>query len=670
MPSLLDIQHLDVAFENKNRRLPVLNDVSLSINKGETVCLVGESGSGKTVTSKAIMRLIDYEQGIITGGHIYFNNQNIAELTPKELRDLRGNKIAMVFQEPMSAFDPVYTIGFQIAETILRHKRMSKQKAWEQGIRLLEKVGIPEPALRMKQYPGEMSGGMLQRTMIAMALSCEPELLIVDEPTTALDVTIQAQILLLLQQLKQEFNMSILLITHDLGIAAEIADRIVVMYAGKVVEQATTVDLFATPMHPYTQGLLQSVATMEQNERTRLYSIAGAIPSLSNLPSGCLFHPRCPHATNRCRTEVPPLEQKKGREVACWHTEVLLTEQKSSPLEVIPEVSTQVANASINKNELLFQLKNVSKHYRVNGPMFFQSSKRIRAVDNISFSIRKGETFGLVGESGSGKSTLGRMLLQLENATEGEVMFQNEDLTKFKSAKLRAVRQNMQMISQDPYGSLDPRWTIADIISEPLRTHQKLSKKQRQQRVEHLLSAVGLDPACAARHPHEFSGGQRQRIGIARAIALEPSFILADEAVSALDVSVQAQIVNLLRDLQKQYGLTYLFIAHGLNVVRYISDRIGVMYLGEMVEIGPSEEIFNAPAHPYTKALIASNPKLEPTQKRVHAAIDGEIPSPINPPAGCRFHTRCPYADRKCRTEHPSLLPLGEDHFVACHYPL
>lgn len=667
MTNVLDIQQLNVEFHTKYRNLQVLDNVSLSIKKGETVCLVGESGSGKTITSKAIMRLIDYEHGSITNGSITFNGQDLASLSAKELQTIRGKKISMVFQEPMSAFDPVYTIGFQLTETILKHERVSKRKAWDHAMKLLTRVGIPEPAVRMKQYPGELSGGMLQRAMIAMALSCNPELLIVDEPTTALDVTIQAQILSLLQDLKDEFDMSILLITHDLGIAAEIADRIVVMYAGKVLEQAETTTLFETPIHPYTKGLLQSVATLDDSHTTELYSIKGTIPSLTELPSGCLFHPRCPHATDLCKTDVPPLTKDNDREVACWHVDTLSHQRSIESEHYFTDLTTTHLNE--RHTDTLFEVKNVSKHYPVKGPLF-SSAKKLRAVDNISFSIKKGETFGLVGESGSGKSTLGRLLLQLESTTSGSVLFNHQDLTSLRSSDLRTIRQHMQMIFQDPYGSLDPRWTVEEIISEPLRTHKNYSKKQQKQRVAELLTAVGLDPAYASRHPHEFSGGQRQRIGIARAIALEPQFILADEAVSALDVSVQAQIVNLLKDLQRTLGLTYLFIAHGLNVVRYISDRIGVMYLGTMVEVGPSEALFQHPAHPYTKALIESNPKTNPKEKRTRLTIEGEIPSPINPPDGCRFHTRCPFATDKCRSEQPSLKPYKDQRFVACHYPL
>ncbi|MFD2329048.1 dipeptide ABC transporter ATP-binding protein [Cohnella sp. GCM10020058] len=727
MQSLLEIEQLSVGFRTKRGFLQALHDVSLTIAPGETVCLVGESGSGKTVASKAVMRLVDYENGHIEGGRIALNGIDLTALTQSELRSLRGKRIAMIFQEPMAAFDPVYTIGYQIVETILRHERKTKSEAKAHAASLLARVGIPEPELRMKQYPGELSGGMLQRAMIALALSCGPELLIADEPTTALDVTIQAQILHLLQELKAEFGMSILLITHDLGIAAQIADRIVVMYAGRIVEQATVAELFAQPHHPYTSGLLRSVATLDTEKGDRLYAIAGSIPSLSKLPEGCVFHPRCPHATDRCRASAPPLSRRGDREAACWHADALLQDGALSARDVreetavrgVPAVAATERSALVGaasdrsatallvrdggapSDDLplsetahgvygkaveeirparadqakagsieLFKVEDVCKYYPIKRGFPGRSRTFVRAVDGVSFSIREGETLGLVGESGSGKSTLGRLLLQLEPVTSGRVLFEGKDLTRLGASRLRQTRRHMQMIFQDPYGSLDPRWNVGDLVGEPLAVHHGLSGKEKKQRVEELLAAVGLDHGIVNRHPHEFSGGQRQRIGIARAIALHPKFVLADEAVSALDVSVQAQVVNLMQDLQQKLGLTYLFIAHGLHVVRHISDRIAVMYLGRIVEIAPSRELFRRPAHPYTRALIESIPHPDPQLRTEPAAIRGEIPSPARPPAGCRFHTRCPLATDRCRSESPELLPLDGDRSVACHYPL
>ncbi|MFD0692969.1 dipeptide ABC transporter ATP-binding protein [Paenibacillus sp. GCM10027628] len=677
MKQLLEIDRLSVDFTTKNGSLTAISDVSFQLGVGETVCLVGESGSGKSVTSKTVMRLIDYENGAVTEGRISLEGIDLATLSQKELRALRGKKMAMVFQEPMAAFDPVFPIGSQIMEVIIEHKQGNKAQAWERAVHLLRRVGIPEPEIRMKQYPGELSGGMLQRAMIAMALACGPQLLIADEPTTALDVTIQAQILHLLQELKAEFKMSILLITHDMGIAAEMADRIIVMYAGQIVEQATAQQLFDRPHHPYTRGLLRSITTMDGDRSSRLYAIEGSIPSLSDLPEGCRFHPRCPHATDRCRNDSPALREVNGRQTACWYAEDLVEldgwkEQAAPDVSVNePGEAVRVSGKSVGTGkENLFEIRELSKYYPVGKGLLNRSKSLIQAVNQVSFTIEKGETFGLVGESGSGKSTLGRVLLQLEKATSGQVLFQGRDLAKLSAKGLQEARRDMQIIFQDPYGSVNPRWRVGDIIAEPLDVHHSLSSSAKREKVEELLELVGLKGSLYDRYPHEFSGGQRQRIGIARAIALNPQFILADEAVSALDVSVQAQIVNLMQDLQKKLGLTYLFIAHGLNIVRHLSDRIGVMYLGKLVEIAPSEELFRHPAHLYTKGLLASIPSPDPTRKREWTAIQGEIPSPANPPSGCRFHTRCPAATARCKQETPELLQVREGHWTACHYPL
>ncbi|KRE64739.1 dipeptide ABC transporter ATP-binding protein [Paenibacillus sp. Soil750] len=679
MKQLLEIENLSVQFTTNKGSFTAIQDVSLTIGVGETICLVGESGSGKSVTSKSVMRLIDYENGHISGGQIVLDGDDLTTLSQKDLRALRGKKMAMVFQEPMAAFDPVFTIGSQITEVIIQHKQGNREQAWERAVYLLKRVGIPEPEIRMNQYPGELSGGMLQRAMIAMALTCSPQLLIADEPTTALDVTIQAQILHLLQELKEEFNMSILLITHDLGIAAEMADKIIVMYAGQIVEQASVEQLFAKPHHPYTRGLLRSITTMDSNRSSRLFSIEGTIPHLSDLPSGCRFHPRCPFATERCVKDSPPLRLVNERLTACWYSEELVerADWQQYAGAVDTKIDTKIDNGSsdvvgehVLTSETLFEVKGLSKFYPIGKGTFSRSKSYIRAVEDVSFSIKKGETFGLVGESGSGKSTLGRVLLQLEKATVGEVLFEGEDLSKLSSKGLQEARRDMQVIFQDPYGSVNPRWKVGDIIGEPFDIHESLSKTEKRGKVEDLLELVGLNRSVYDRFPHEFSGGQRQRIGIARAIALNPKFILADEAVSALDVSVQAQIVNLMQDLQKKLGLTYLFIAHGLNIVRHLSDRIGVMYLGKLVEIAPSEELFRHPSHPYTKGLLSSIPSTDPTQKRAWIEIEGEIPSPANPPSGCRFHTRCPAATARCKEEQPALLQIREGHWTACHYPL
>jgi peptide/nickel transport system ATP-binding protein len=676
MEKLLDIQHLKVDFSLKNRELTAINDVSLHINVGETVCIVGESGSGKSVTSKAIMRLIDFENGRISGGSIVLDGIDLTHLSQKTLRSIRGKKVAMIFQEPMVAFDPVFPIGSQIIETILENRRSTKSEAKERALYLLNRVGISDAEIRLKQYPNELSGGMLQRAMIAMALACGPDLLIADEPTTALDVTIQAQILKLLQELKEEFGMSILLITHDMGVAAEMADRIIVMYAGRIVEHATAGQLFELPHHPYTQGLLQSITTMDSDRRKRLYSIKGSIPGLAELPSGCPFHPRCPYATELCTSESPPLLEVNNRHTACWYTEEIQeTNEWKQPAEgtktiTVSEQEVEVLSNTKHGGEPLFTIQELSKYYPIGKSVFSRHPSYLRAVDNVSFTIEKGETFGLVGESGSGKSTLGRIILQLEKLTSGKVFFQDQELSKLGSRELREKRRDMQVIYQDPYGSVNPRWKVGDIIGEPLQVHESLSVKEKYDKVQTLLEIVGLNQNGYDRYPHEFSGGQRQRIAIARAIALNPQFILADEAVSALDVSVQAQIINLLQDLQRERNLTYLFIAHGLNIVRHISDRIGVMYLGQLVELANSEELFLHPAHHYTKGLIDSIPEAQPQHFRERISIQGEIPSPANPPSGCRFHTRCPAATARCREEQPIFNEVSKGHWAACHHPL
>ncbi|PFO01443.1 glutathione ABC transporter ATP-binding protein [Bacillus sp. AFS076308] len=674
MEKLLEIKNLQVDFTSSNHQLTAIKDVTLDIKTGETVCIVGESGSGKTVTSKTIMRLIDYESGKIAEGSIVIDGIDLTKLSPKKLRSIRGKKIAMIFQEPMAAFDPVFTIGKQIMETILEHKHSNKLEAKARAIYLLKRVGISDAEIRLNQYPNELSGGMLQRAMIAMALACDPDLLIADEPTTALDVTIQAQILQLLQELKEELGMSILLITHDMGVAAEMADRIIVMYAGSIVEQADVKHLFERPYHPYTYGLLQSITTVDSDRSKKLYSIKGSIPSLADLPSGCHFHPRCPFATDLCKSESPPLLEVNNRQTACWYaeevTEKLFNKDLETKVDVQPQKEMAQAIPLVIGGEPLFEVQDLSKYYSIGKKLFSRQPTYIRAVDSVSFHINEGETFGLVGESGSGKSTLGRVLLQLEKPTSGEVFFQGQDLSILSARELREKRRDMQVIYQDPYGSVNPRWKIGDIIGEPLQVHETISVKDKNDRVQELLEIVGLNKNSFDRYPHEFSGGQRQRIAIARAIALNPKFILADEAVSALDVSVQAQIINLLQDIQRERNLTYLFIGHGLNIVRHISDRIGVMYLGQLVELANSEELFLHPAHHYTKGLIESIPVADPTRFRERITLSGEIPSPANPPSGCRFHTRCPAATARCREEQPIFREVSKGHSAACHHPV
>ena len=669
MSELLRVDQLAVHFGGKKTPMGAVDNATFSVARGETVCLVGESGCGKTVTALSLLRLEEYRSAKISQGEISFDGQGLVGLPPAKLTQLRGRRIAMIFQEPMTAFDPLFSIGEQMVETIVCHERVSRATAWQRAERLLERVHIPDAALRMKQVPYELSGGMRQRAMIAMALACQPELLIADEPTTALDVTIQAQILALLKELQRDQGMAILLITHDLGVAAEMADRVIVMYAGRIAEQAPVRELFAEPAHPYTRGLLRSAVLPSGEQRgTRLAAIPGSMPRLEEMPDGCRFHPRCSLAGEQCREAAPPSVTRGQREVACWHA----FEPEPKPVLRLPVVQTSPTSSLATKQlagEPLLEALAVSKHFDVRRGLF-AVSRRVHALDRVSLAVRPGETFGLVGESGSGKSTLGRVLLQLDAPSAGEVRFEGRAISSMSPGERRRTARDMQMIFQDPYGSIDPRWTVGDVIAEPLRAHQDLDRQSLRLRVEELLSLVGLEPSYRTRYAHEFSGGQRQRIGIARAIALGPKFILADEAVSALDLSVQAQIINLFIELRERLGLTCLFIGHGLNLIHHVSDRVAVMYLGRLVEEAPASALFSAPAHHYSRALLASNPVPDPSRRRELSAPLGELPSPTSPPSGCQFHPRCPAATQRCRAEAPELRELEPGRRVACHFPV
>jgi len=690
---LLQVRGLAVRFGSDAQPLDAVDDASFDIHRGETVCLVGESGSGKTVTALSLLRLDEHRRSRILRGEILFDGQSLIGLPEAQLRQLRGGRIGMVFQEPMTAFDPVFSIAEQIVETIRRHETIGRKAAWERGVQLLERVHMPDARLRMSQIPQQLSGGMRQRAMIAMALACGPELLIADEPTTALDVTIQAQILALLKELQQRDGLAILLITHDLGVAAEIADRVVVMYAGRVAEAAPAALLFNQPAHPYTRGLLASAVPGDSVRGSRLAAIAGSIPRLDDLPGGCRFHPRCPQADARCAQQAPALLDDGQRSVACWQAgaaqaaAAALTPTSAPTLAstlgpeaaapaviefVRPRASAVHLLADlVAPGRSLLEAVRLSKRY-ASGSGLFQRGAAVRALDDVSLSIQRGETFGLVGESGCGKSTLGRLLLQLDQPSGGEVRFAGHPLNQFDATQRRQARREMQVIFQDPYSSIDPRWTVAQVIAEPLVAFGARDRVALRERVDELLGLVGLSPAVRDRHVHSFSGGQRQRIGIARAIALDPSFVLADEAVSALDLSVQAQVINLLADLRERLQLTTLFIGHGLNVVRHLSHRIGVMYLGRLVEVAPADELFSHPAHPYTRALLAAIPQPvgDPSRRRSVAPPIGELPSPTAPPPGCHFHPRCPGATALCRSQAPSLTTVASGRQVACHFPI
>jgi peptide/nickel transport system ATP-binding protein len=603
---------------------------------------------------------------------------------------VRGNQVGMVFQDPLTSLNPTMTIGKQIAESVRIHRGASKREARLRALEVLEMVEMPRPNERLGAYPHQLSGGLRQRVMIAMALACDPKLLIADEPTTALDVTIQAQILDLIDRLRAELRMAVVLITHDMGVIAGRTDRVLVMYAGQIIEGATTTELFQRMRHPYSEALLASVAKLDQDSSVPLVSIAGLPPDLSKEIVGCRFTPRCRYAQADCREQHPPLRQagsaSPGHIAACFHQ----VDVDPETIAKRPEAVAKAADLSVKVDEVavarhqaranalaqrpvLVNVSHLVKEFPVTaGAVLQRRIGTVKAVSDVSFKIRSGETFGLVGESGCGKTTIGRLTVALEEPTKGSIEFDGDNIVELRGRGLRERRRDMQMMFQDPYASLDPRMRVGAIIREPLVVQGIGTASEQRQRVHQLLEEVGLPPRAVDLYPHEFSGGQRQRIGLARALTLGPKLIVADEPVSALDVSIQAQILNLLKQLQGTHQLTYLFISHDLAVVKYVADTIGVMYLGKLVEIGPARDVYAKAAHPYTRALIETIPIPDPMVARAEKSkhISGELPSAMDPPSGCRFRTRCPFAQDRCAEEEPLLRHFGERHLAACHFPL
>jgi peptide/nickel transport system ATP-binding protein len=666
---LLAVDGLEVAFATARGWLPVVEDVGFTVAPGETLGLVGESGCGKTVSSLAVIGLVSKRSGRVRTRSLRFDGRDLGALSPGEMRQIRGREISMIFQEPMTSLNPAFTVGNQIAETVRVHRRVSRREAWQRAIEMLERVGIPDPHRRVKDYPHAFSGGMRQRAMIAMALACDPKLLIADEPTTALDVTIQAQILELMRSLQHEFGMAILFVTHDLGVVADICDRVAVMYAGQVVEQESVSDLFARPRHPYTAALLASMPQLAQRGST-LRVIPGQVPRPEDFPVGCRFAPRCEHRADVCIAGPVALhacgdpEQPATAEVRCARADEI---QLAGSAWTAPSATVEPAKAG--GAEPLLEVRGLTKAFPVHTGLLRRVVGHVRAVDGVDFTIAPGETLGLVGESGSGKSTTARLVLRLIEPTAGSVVLDGREVTTLSGAELRRARRGMQIVFQDPYSSLDPRCTIADTVGEPLEVHEGLRGRARDHKVAELLDQVGLGRHLMRRYPYEFSGGQRQRIAVARALALNPRLLLCDEPVSSLDVSTQSQVINLLKDLQDQLGLSYLFIAHDLSVVRHISNRIAVMYLGRIVETGAADEVYTRPTHPYTEALLSAIPVPDPRaqRERHRIVLHGDVPSPLSPPSGCRFHPRCEYAMDICRTVEPIPFTTSAGTTVACH---
>lgn len=667
---LLVLDDLRTDIELRSSTVHALSGIDLEVRANETLGIVGESGSGKTMTALSVMGLLP-QGGRIAGGSIRLAGRPLEALSQKEVRRLRGTEIGMIFQDPLTSLNPTMKIGKQVAEPLVIHERMTKKDAMARAIETLKRVGMPRPESVADSYPHQLSGGMRQRVMIAMALVCRPRLLIADEPTTALDVTTQKQILDLIDELRDEYSMGVILITHDLGVVAGHTDRVAVMYGGRIVETAPTSELFANPRHRYTTSLLAALPERALATGERLFSIPGAPPSLTEPPVGCRFAERCMWTTPECSASYPPATEVGDHAFSCFHPSPAEGGADESTLIRIEEAPEQAESAASDEAEVLDVIE-ASKTYPAGPRGFFgRSAGTVSAVDRVSIAVKRGETYGLVGESGCGKSTVGRLIAGLEATSSGEIRVLGTDLAHLQGKARKLIHRDVQMMFQDSYAAMDPRMRIEEILSEPLEIQKAMPRAEVGEKIEKILRQVGLPVEALDRYPHEFSGGQLQRIGFARALALEPDLIVADEPVSALDVSVQAQVLNLMKDLQAELGLSYIFISHDLAVVQYMADRIGVMYLGRIVEEGPAREVIADPLHPYTRALIDSIPVPDPSFERSRDAVrlTGEPPSAINPPEGCRFRTRCPFASEECGSQ-PFLSGEPGEHRVACHHPL
>jgi peptide/nickel transport system ATP-binding protein len=681
---LLDVARLSVTFSSEAGAVTAVRSISYQVHRGEVLGIVGESGSGKTVSSLAVLGLLPPKARI--SGSARFLGDELVGRTDKELSLIRGKRIAMIFQDPLSALTPVYTVGDQIAEALLVHDSLSRTAARQRAVELLDLVGIPNPRQRATAFPHEFSGGMRQRAMIAMAIANSPDLIIADEPTTALDVTIQAQILDVLRKARQATGAAVILITHDLGIVAGFADRVAVMYAGRLVETGSVDNVFYRPRMPYTLGLLGSIPRLDAGRQQRLTPVEGAPPSLVHLPPGCPFVPRCPMRIDKCvQVEpelLPPTAARPLQLAACHRSGEIeagnLTSHDIFP--VPPPIEAPTAGPSRTERPTVLEVRDLVKTFPLTkGAIFRRRIGTVHAVDGVSFDIKASETLGLVGESGCGKTTTIIEILNLLPPQAGTIVVLGHDSRTLSAEARLAIRRDLQIVFQDPMASLDPRLPVGDILGEPLRAHG-VPPPDRAIRVRELLQTVGLQAEHANRYPQAFSGGQRQRIGIARALALQPRILVLDEPVSALDVSIRAGIINLLEDLKARLGLSYLFVAHDLAVVRHIADRVAVMYLGRFSEIGDVDEVFDRPAHPYTQALLSAIPLPDPVKERQRHRIvlHGDLPSPADPPSGCRFRTRCQkfageLTDRerqKCIDEVPELIDRtgSRDRLDACHY--
>ncbi len=654
---LLSVEGLSTHLGSYDSPVRAVDDVSLQIHRGETFVLLGESGCGKSMIALSIMRLLPHS-GRIVGGDALLDGQSLRALSEAEMRAERGGRIGMIFQEPMTSLNPVMAVGEQVAEAVRLHDPENRDRAERRVVELFREVGIPDPQRRTKEFPHQLSGGMKQRVMIAMALAGRPEVLIADEPTTALDVTIQAQVLDLLKRLQRETGMGILLITHDLGVVAEMADRVGVMYAGQILESNDARSFFERPRHPYSRKLFRSLPKAEKR-REDLDVIAGIVPPLDQEFTHCRFAERCELAYEACKAELPPWRGAADDGFRCHLEADEVTLHEGGPAAQDDD--------SGGSQEGLLHVSDLKVHFPIHKGVLRRVIGHVKAVDGVDLAIPAGRTVALVGESGCGKTTVGKAILQLHRPTAGRVEFGGVDLAHVRGGELRRLRRDFQIIFQDPASSMNPRMLVEDIIAEGM-VAQGIggSRAARRETVEQLLEQVGMQARAAERYPHEFSGGQRQRIAIARALALEPKLIVCDEPTSALDVSVQAQVLNLLRDLQREMGISYLFITHNLSVVSYLAHEVAVMYLGRIVEYGDVDAVLHDPLHPYTKALLSAVPVPDPNHQRDVIRLEGDMPSPIDPPSGCHFHPRCPHATAQCRERYPDIVETGSGRRVSC----
>jgi len=679
MAALFQVTDLEIKYHTREGTLTAIRDVSFEVDAGEIVGIVGESGCGKSTVASAVMRLLP-PNGAITAGQILFKRQDLRQLDQERMRKIRGKDMAMIFQDPMTSLNPVFSVEQQMLDALRAHRsgreRRDRKALRARAIEMLERVGIPDAARQIREYPHQFSGGMRQRIMIATALLSNPALLVADEPTSALDVTLEAQIVDLIRRLRDELGTAVLYITHDLGVVAQLCDRVIVMYAGNIVESGDTADIFANAKHPYTQALLLSHPS-HSLQAARLRTIPGRVPSLKELPAGCKFAPRCEYARGICHA-LEPVYVQFDQQLALCHAyqpdwegvepTALLAASAGGSAETGADRAQEIAP------EVVVETRDLRTHFRDHvallGQILGQRGGAVRAVDGVDVLIRRGETLALVGESGSGKTTLGRTILRLEPPTDGEIVLEGHDITHMPQSELRPMRARMQMIFQDPSSSLSPRMKVSSLLLEPFRIHGV--PIEGQDKVDELLAMVGLSAEQADKYPHQLSGGQARRVGIARALALHPDILVADEPTSGLDVSVAAGVLNLLKDLRERLNLTYIVITHNLNVISFIADRVAVMYLGKIVELAETRRLFAQPKHPYTEALMSAIPVPDPRLrgKRQRIILEGEIPSPRNPPPGCPFHPRCQYAEQRCATEVPALRAAnGGEHLSACHFP-